>query len=150
MCTCLERDIFVARRYRTSVMEIPDENRERHKCHGNCEGARRDRRGILYSSPGVGLRQVVWHIFIFCFRFFFSFLSLSLTTLFPFVFLASIAPRFLFARTRRGTTREVGQGKSFGGFFLSCARKNTRDERRASAWSFYRGVHTVHTIQLGV
>ena len=85
--------------------------------------------------------------FVFAFS---SLFSLSLTTLFPFVFLASIAPRFLFARTRRGTTREVGQGKSFGGFFLSCARKNTRDERRASAWSFYRGVHTVHTIQLGV
>lgn len=55
VCTCLERDIFLARRYRTSVMEIPDENREGHKCYGNCEGARRNRGGILYSSSGVGL-----------------------------------------------------------------------------------------------
>lgn len=55
VCTCLERDIFLARRYRTSVMEIPDENRQGHKCYGNREGARRNRGGILYSSSGVGL-----------------------------------------------------------------------------------------------
>lgn len=59
VCIRLERDIFLARRHRASVMEIPDEDREGHKCHGNCEAAQRDRRGILYSSLGAGLRQVL-------------------------------------------------------------------------------------------
>ena len=129
VCTCLERDIFVARRYRTSVMEIPDESRERHKCHGNCEGARRNRRGILYSSPGVGLRQVVWHIFIFSI----SFSSFSLSppsTLFP----SSLSPRscrvlYLHEFTddaKRNNGDERPAGKIFRGYFLSYARNARR------------------------
>lgn len=59
VCMGSERDIFLGRRYRASVMEIPHEDRKGHKCYGSCEGAQWHREGILYSSLGAGLRQVV-------------------------------------------------------------------------------------------